>query len=171
MIATFDQFMMRKPSMMDAQRLLKISQNTEVMAYYGTPAFATLYEAIAEIKWFHTLEKTNQGFRYVITNLDNKCIGSLGCFSYNLDDLSVEISYQLDRDYWGKGIMTQALMKLLDVMEQTQKYECVIGYVHQQNSHSSRLLLRCGFVKVEHFVAKPEDARRLDQCDMYLRVF
>lgn len=171
MIATFEKFALRKPEMRDAQRLYEISQNREVMLHYGTPAFTSLSEAIEEIKWFHTLEKTQQGFRYVITDLEDKCIGSLGCFAYNLDDLSVEISYQLMRDFWGQGIMTQALTKLLEVMEMMQRYACVIAYVHQENVLSRHVLERCGFMKVEQFVPKHDDAVRLADCDMYLRVF
>ena len=52
-----------------------------------------------------------------------------------------EVGYWLGREYWGKGIATNALRKFLDYEKRRPLY----GYVAIYNKGSRRVLEKCGF--------------------------
>jgi RimJ/RimL family protein N-acetyltransferase len=52
-----------------------------------------------------------------------------------------EVGYWIGRDYWGKGIATQALGQFLEVEQRRPLY----GYVAKHNVGSRRVLEKCGF--------------------------
>ncbi len=54
------------------------------------------------------------------------------------------IGYWLGREYWGKGIATQALSEFLNVVKTRPLY----AYVAKHNLASQRVLEKCGFVVV-----------------------
>ena len=73
--------------------------------------------------------------------IDNIIVGSIAKFVMECD---TEITYWIDRKYWGQGIATKALKELLSI-ETTRP---VFGRVAFDNFGSQRVLERCGFVKI-----------------------
>jgi len=55
-----------------------------------------------------------------------------------------EVGYWLGKEYWGKGIMTQALAKYLSIV-QTRP---LMAHVARHNVGSRRVLEKCGFVVI-----------------------
>lgn len=54
----------------------------------------------------------NSTFAFAIT-LDDRCIGSIGAFRQgNIHGRTAELGYYLAEEYWGQGLMTQAIKKL-----------------------------------------------------------
>jgi RimJ/RimL family protein N-acetyltransferase len=52
-----------------------------------------------------------------------------------------EVGYWIGREFWGKGIATQALSEFLDFVSIRPLY----GYVAKHNVGSKRVLEKCGF--------------------------
>jgi len=73
--------------------------------------------------------------------LDNTIVGSIAKFVMQGD---TEITYWIDRKFWGKGIATQALTEFL-IIENTRP---IFGRVAFDNFGSQKVLERCGFDKV-----------------------
>ena len=73
--------------------------------------------------------------------LDNIIVGSVAKFVREGDR---EITYWIDRKFWGKGIATKALNKFLDI----EVSRPIFGRVAFDNFSSQRILEKCGFVKV-----------------------
>jgi RimJ/RimL family protein N-acetyltransferase len=73
--------------------------------------------------------------------VDDKVVGSV--LSY-VDDGKPEVSYWLDKPYWGKGIATLALTEFL----KTQKERPIYARAAQDNLASLRVLEKCGFVLI-----------------------
>ncbi|MBX7242842.1 MAG: GNAT family N-acetyltransferase [Bacteroidia bacterium] len=72
--------------------------------------------------------------------LGNDIVGSIAKFMMEGDS---EITYWIDRKFWGKGIATQALNEFL-VIETSRP---IFGRVAFDNFGSQRVLEKCGFVK------------------------
>ncbi|MEO5946415.1 MAG: GNAT family N-acetyltransferase [Chitinophagaceae bacterium] len=72
--------------------------------------------------------------------VDETIAGSIAKFVMEGD---TEITYWIDRNFWGKGIATTALKKLLTI-ENTRP---VFGRVAFDNLGSQKVLEKCGFVK------------------------
>ena len=71
----------------------------------------------------------------------NVIVGSVAKFIIEGD---TEITYWIDRHYWGKGIATKALKHLLEI-ETTRP---VFGRVAFDNFGSQKVLEKCGFVRI-----------------------
>jgi RimJ/RimL family protein N-acetyltransferase len=70
--------------------------------------------------------------------------GNIGCWE---DDGRRLVGYWIGREFWGRGLATQALTELLDVVDARP----LRAYVVMSNVASIRVLEKCGFVKVgEH---------------------
>jgi len=73
--------------------------------------------------------------------LDNEIIGSIAKFEIEGD---AEITYWIDKKFWGRGVATTALKKLLAI----EKVRPIFGRVAFDNFGSQKVLEKCGFVKV-----------------------
>jgi len=72
--------------------------------------------------------------------LDGRVIGSIAKFEI---EGQAEISYWIDKAYWGKGITTSALKDFL----QLETARPIRGRVAFDNYGSQRVLEKCGFVR------------------------
>ncbi len=73
--------------------------------------------------------------------LDEIIVGSIAKFVVEGNN---EITYWIDRKYWGKGIATKALKELLTI----ETNRPVFGRVAFDNFGSQKVLEKCGFVKI-----------------------
>ena len=73
--------------------------------------------------------------------LDNIIVGSIAKF---VMEGNTEITYWIDREYWGQGIATKALKELLAI----EPIRPIFGRVAFDNFGSQKVLEKCGFVKI-----------------------
>ena len=73
--------------------------------------------------------------------IDNIIVGSIAKFEI---DGQAEVTYWIDKNFWGKGIATKALEYLLTI-ENTRP---IIARVAFDNYGSQKVLEKCGFVKI-----------------------
>ena len=81
-----------------------------------------------------------------------KVIGSLGVEPYNeehypeLDSLQGrEIGYVLSREYWGQGLMPEAVKAVIDWLFQEVGLDFIICGHFDHNARSRRVIEKCGF--------------------------
>ncbi len=72
---------------------------------------------------------------------NNEIVGSIAKFEIEGE---AEITYWISKDFWGKGISTNALMQLLEI----EKKRPIYGRVAFDNIGSQRVLEKCGFEKI-----------------------
>ena len=72
--------------------------------------------------------------------LNNTIVGSIGKFVL---DGHAEITYWIDRSFWGRGIATKALKEFLKI----ELARPIFGRVAFDNIGSQKVLEKCGFVK------------------------
>ncbi|MDM1555993.1 MULTISPECIES: GNAT family N-acetyltransferase [Chryseobacterium] len=73
--------------------------------------------------------------------VDDAIVGSIAKFVMEGD---AEITYWIDKKFWGQGVATTALEDLL-ILEKTRP---VFGHVAFDNLGSQKVLEKCGFVKI-----------------------
>ena len=73
--------------------------------------------------------------------VDNVVAGSIAKFEMHGD---AEITYWIDKKYWGKGVATSALKNFLSI----EKTRPIYGRVAFDNYGSQKVLEKCGFVKI-----------------------
>ena len=73
--------------------------------------------------------------------INDVIVGSIAKF---IMENEAEITYWIDRDFWGKGIATTALNDFLKI----EQIRPIYGRVAFDNYGSQKVLEKCGFVKI-----------------------
>lgn len=89
----------------------------------------------------------------IVLKENNKVIGSLGVEKYNREEeltefkdyVGSEIGYVLSKDYWGKGLMPEAVNAVIDYLFNKLNYDFLICGYFDFNSQSRRVQEKCGF--------------------------
>lgn len=101
-----------------------------------------LHSFIADDKTFALVLKEN-----------NKVIGSLGVEKYGMEEALTEfhhykgreIGYVLSKDYWGKGIMAEAVKAVIDYLFNVLDLDFLTCGYYDFNHQSKRVQEKCGF--------------------------
>lgn len=85
-----------------------------------------------------------------------KCIGSLGVEEYSekyhpeLSELQGrEIGYVLSKDYWGQGLMPEAVKAVINWLFDEEKLDFIMVGHFDWNNQSHRVIEKCGFQYVK----------------------
>ncbi len=90
----------------------------------------------------------------IVYKENHKVIGSLGVEYYGREESLTEfipyqgrsIGYVLSKDYWGKGLMPEALKVVIDYLFNTLDYDFLLCGHFDFNNRSHRVQEKCGFV-------------------------
>ena len=90
---------------------------------------------------------------------DNKVIGSLGIEEYDeellpeLKDYKArEIGYVLSKDYWGQGLMKQAVDVAIKYLFEDLKVDVIVCRHSKENNRSKRVQEKCGFKPYRDYI-------------------
>lgn len=87
----------------------------------------------------------NNIFAFAIT-VDNKVIGSIGVFRQgNIHRISAELGYYIAEEYWGKGIMTNAVKQICAYVFDKSEIVRIFAEPFAYNLASCRVLEKSGF--------------------------
>ena len=87
----------------------------------------------------------NEPFAFVIT-VGNMVIGSIGIFRQsNIHRLTAELGYYIAEEYWGKGIMTEAVTQICKYVFSESDIIRIYAEPFAPNRASCRVLEKAGF--------------------------
>ena len=87
----------------------------------------------------------NSTFAYAIT-IDERAVGSIGAFrKSNIHRQTAELGYYLAEEYWGRGIMTEAIRQLCGIVFDTTDILRIYAEPFAYNTGSRRALEKAGF--------------------------
>ncbi|MBQ6872980.1 MAG: GNAT family N-acetyltransferase [Clostridia bacterium] len=87
----------------------------------------------------------NDTFAFAIT-VNGKVIGSIGAFRQtNIHNKTAELGYYIAEEYWGKGIMTEAVKQLCDYVFSHTDIIRIYAEPFSHNIGSCRVLEKAGF--------------------------
>lgn len=105
---------LRPARMRDAQDMYEYSKDPQVALHVLWDAHRSIRETRAVVRQMIRDARLGPPFSYVIELKDERrVIGTIGLMSYTKSNRSAEIGYSLSRAYWGRGIMTEALIGML----------------------------------------------------------
>lgn len=101
---------------------------------------------------------------WVITLKDaTKLIGTIVYWNIVKEKDQAEIGYEMFPQYHGKGIMQEAVLKVIDFGFKTLGLKTIMAEPKSTNQPSVKLLEKCGFVKT----SKTEDGYLIYQLDSF----
>lgn len=87
---------------------------------------------------------------------ENKVIGSLGLEECDRTEADMgelqgrEVGYVLSQDYWGQGLMPEAVQAVIRYCFQTLHYDFLLCGHFERNNKSRRVIEKCGFSYVKN---------------------
>lgn len=113
----------------------------------------------------------------IVYKENNKVIGSLGVERYNLEEKlgeffnyqGREIGYVLAKDYWGKGLMPEAVKLVIDYLFNELHYDFLLCGYYDFNSQSRRVQEKCGFIPYRKLVFETRMGKKEPGVLMFLK--
>lgn len=146
-----DHLRLREITKEDAPALFDLRSDYEVTKYNIGPAYTKLTQAIHLIKRIHDAYTAQREIRWAITHFPNPIlIGMVGFNYWDRTDNRGSIGFDLRRDYWGQGIMTEAVTAVLHFGFQHMHLNRIEADTSAYNTASAALLRRLGFSQEGH---------------------
>lgn len=143
-----ERFILRKGVVNDSKDLFELYSNENVVKYLPLKLFDSVEDAIDEINWYEKIFKEQIGLRWVIEEtMTQKVIGTCGYLNYEKEHNRIEIGYDLKPEYWGKGIMQEALSKIIHFAFTSMKINKIEAKIEPENKSSIKLLEKLDFYK------------------------
>lgn len=142
-----ERLLLRKLADQDVSDVFEIYSDPEVMLYFDDRyAFKELSEAEQMISGYHDAIHDKTGMRWGIVLKDSgKLIGTCGFHAISDYHKRIEIGYDLNRNYWGNGFMSEALPLIIDYAYNISDVNRVEAFVETPNKASRSLLEKLGF--------------------------
>lgn len=134
-------------------RLLEINDITvicrqfsdmDICRYFSEPP-CNMEEAKEIIEHYQAPERKNY-LRYgIFDKLHNAFIGTCGYHYWDTELKQVEIGYDIWKDYWKQGYMSEALPVLMDICFTHLGVDLIYILTHLQNQASQATVIKFGF--------------------------
>lgn len=122
--------------------------NPEVHQYIPSDIPTDIKEARDEIIFWKSLFNRGKGIYWGVANTFNdELVGMIGLNKYSRENNRIELSFELSKDYWGRGIISSAIEKVLDFAFNEMKINRVEALTSPKNLASCRVLSKNGFIK------------------------
>ncbi|MDF5726492.1 MAG: GNAT family protein [Rhizonema sp. PD38] len=137
---------LRETKLIDAPDIFQVFADVMVTKYHDLETVTSLEQVKSLIERRAERFNNKQGIRWGIARKeDNIIIGSCG---YSIKNrFQVEIGYELARAHWRKGIMTEALMAIINWGFHELNFHRIEAMVMLGNTASMKLLGSFGFVE------------------------
>ncbi|MCF6406282.1 GNAT family N-acetyltransferase [Chitinophaga filiformis] len=130
----------------DIAALFSLFSHEKVVRFMDIGRFVNVSEAAQLIAFFRDKLASGEGMRWAITiNGHNELIGTCGFHHINRIHYKMELGYDLLPSYWGKGIMTNSIHRLMQYGFEDLQMNRIEAFVDPANIHSRQLLERLGF--------------------------
>ena len=132
----------------DVNEIFALRSNENVNKYLDRKPSKSIDDAKIFIETINKNIQSNNSIYWAITlNDTDKLIGTICLFDFSDDNLKAEIGYELLPDFQGKGIMQEAISKVIDFGIQHTGLNSIEAHSHSENKSSTRLLEKFNFKK------------------------
>jgi ribosomal-protein-alanine N-acetyltransferase len=136
----------------DKEAIFILRSDPRVRCYSGHPTFISNLEAEERIHMLQAGFASGEALHWCLeSKAEERMIGDFAFWKILKQHRRAEIGYELLPDWWGKGIMTEAMKTLLGFGFESMKLHSVEANVTPGNKASVSLLLRNGFRLEGHF--------------------
>ncbi len=151
-----ERLILREWYLSDLDDLFEYASIPGVGEMAGWPHHPNKEESLIRLKKFIEEKKTFA----VVYKENHKVIGSLGIEKYGAEDkLSEffpykgrEIGYVLSKDYWERGLMTEAVKEVINYLFNVLDYDFLLCGHFDRNLRSGRVQEKCGFLPYRKLV-------------------
>lgn len=153
-----------RPLMPSDEMALFILRSDDIInQYIDRPKQTSLEQSKPFITKINDGINENKSMYWAITIKDNpELVGTICLWNFSGDKKTAELGYELNRDFQGRGIMNEAIKKVIELAFQTLGLTTIEACTHKNNAKSISLLLKNNFSL---------DATRKDEENINLDIF
>jgi [ribosomal protein S5]-alanine N-acetyltransferase len=140
-----DQYSLREQFESDAADFLAYYSDQDVCQHILADIPNTLEKAQYEIEYCRQLYYSHRGIYWAIAEIkSNRMIGAIGVYFKEKQHVA-EICYDLNKQYWRKGIAYAAMCTAIDYLKSQPRFTELQALTMKQNQASNKLLEKIGF--------------------------
>ena len=145
--------LLRKLRLADAPAIFFLRSDAVVLKYLSKKPASTIEEAVAFINRVNSEIDSNDAIIWAIELQENlgKAIGYICYWRVQKEHYRAEIGYGLHPQHWRKGIMKEAILKVLEYGFNDMQLHSVEGRINPDNMASSAILEATGFQREAYF--------------------
>jgi ribosomal-protein-alanine N-acetyltransferase len=129
----------------DIENVFKGLSHPKIIKHYGI-SFDSLEATKEQMTWFADLEKDGTGIWFAVCSLDNKTFyGAGGLNSLSKEHKKAEIGFWLLPDFWGQGIMKEAMPLICDYGFDKLGLHRIEGFVEAENTNCKKAMAKLDF--------------------------
>ena len=142
-----ERLILRQLDIHDHHEIFSLRNNENVNRYLDRPEIKTLAEAKGFIRRINKGIESNHWFYWAISLKNkNKLMGTVCLWNVSVKHNRAEIGYELHPGFQGKGIMQEAISKVIEFGFRKMDLKVILAYTHVENEKSARLLEKCNFI-------------------------
>jgi len=148
-----ERLVLRRLTLDDKEAMFFLRSDKRVLQFLQKEPAASLKEAEDFIHRILGDMDNNEAIMWAITLEENPghLIGTICYWRIQKEHHRAEIGYVLHPDYWQKGIMKEAIQKVLDYGFNTLQLHSVEGRINPDNKPSAATLESTGFIRGAYF--------------------
>ena len=148
-----DRLILRAHTNADANALFALRTSDVVMQYIDREKPKNIKEIEEKIALMNKGFNENTCLVWVISLKENpiEMIGEIGFYRTDYGNYRAEIGYMLFPEYWRKGIIAEALKKVIAFGFNEMKLHSISANINPANNASRQILLKHQFVKEAYF--------------------
>lgn len=148
-----DRLILKEITPNDAEALYSMRSNPEIMKYIDRSIPSSVKDIIELIEKMDLTRKSGDGISWSMFKKDNPqvMIGNIGLFKIMKENYRAEIGYMLNTDEQQKGIMYEAIQRVIEYGFKEINLHSMEANINPANEASRKLLQKAGFVKEAYF--------------------
>jgi len=162
-------FKLRRWQFSDSESVVKHADNYNI-AKFLTNGFPHPYK-IEDAEKYISIVSQEEPVKVFAIDVDGEAVGSIGIFPQSdIHAKNAEIGYWLSEDYWGQGIMTEAIKEIVKYGFETFDITRIFAGPFGTNKASQRILEKAGFTLEARFQkALYKNGEFFDECIYAIR--
>ncbi|WP_428229548.1 GNAT family N-acetyltransferase [Flavobacterium sp.] len=145
-LLTTERLLLRNIENTDAELIHKLHSDEIVNAFVGRDNASTLKKAAEYIIKIQNLVAKNECIYWIIQLKESdNLIGSVCLWNFDPENEIVEIGYEMLAEFQGKGIMSEAIKKVVSYTFEEMNAKIITAFPSSNNSNSVALLKKLNF--------------------------
>lgn len=141
-----ERLVLRQLRLQDSEHIYSYFSTDEVTKYYDLEPFTDPVQAENLIISWQERYNNQQGIRWAISlREEDRIIGTCGFHNWSRKHRKAEVGYELSPEYWGQGLMTEALNRIILYGTEELGLHRIGAVIFPDNAASRRLLEDTGF--------------------------
>jgi len=142
---TTERLLLRQIIFSDIDNIFKGLSHPDIIEYYGVN-FKSLEATKEQMTFYADLERNETGIWFAICSLDNKTFyGAGGLNSLSKEHKKAEIGFWLLTEFWGQGIMAEAIPLICNYGFDKLGLHRIEGFVETNNINCKRAMSKLDF--------------------------